>query len=494
MGTLLVALATALVVGLIVWALMRSKAGTAYDHGKQATAVDIATLTEKSRAQEADIHRLEGRLAEIGAALQAQSEKLNVEAAAHAAAEARASRVGALEDQMRTKESEAAALREKNAELLTRIEAERKSTEEKMALLNEARQSLTDQFRNLANQIFEEKGARFTQQNQANLDALLKPLGERLQEFQKRVEETYDKESKQRFSLQSEIQKLLELNTKISEDAVNLANALKGQSKTQGTWGELILERVLESSGLQKGREYEVQVSLDRDDGGRAQPDVVVRLPENKHVVIDSKVSLTAYEAYCSADNDDDRARELARHIDSVRRHIAALSEKNYQALYGIRSLDFVLMFMPIEPAFMLAAQTDRDLFGDAFRRNIMIVGPSTLLISLKTIAGIWRYEYQNRNAQELARQCGALYDKFVGFVTDLEDIGKKIDAAHRSYDTAHGKLSTGKGNLVRQVERIRQLGVKPTKVLPPAMVEAALDGADEPEKQAPPVGDQEDD
>ncbi len=367
-------------------------------------------------------------------------------------------------------------LRGENARLHANLESEQRRSEEKLQLLMEAREALAEQFQNLANKIFEEKGEKMVQQNVANMGVLLGPLGEKLKEFQGKVEETYDKESKQRFSLQGEIQKLVELNTKMSVDATNLTNALKGDSKTQGSWGELVLERVLEASGLQKGREYEVQVSLDTQEGKKQQPDVIVRLPEKKHVVVDSKVSLTAYEAYCAATDDAARRSELAKHVESVRRHVEELSKKNYPALHGIRTLDFVLMFVPVEPAFILAAREKQELFLEAIKRNVMIVSPTTLLISLRTIASIWRYEHQNRNAQELARQCAALYDKFVGFVSDLEEIGKKIDAARKSYDDAYAKLKGGKGNLIRQAERIRELGVKPGKMLPSHLTDVSLD------------------
>ncbi len=368
------------------------------------------------------------------------------------------------------------AAREENARLLQALNLERRQADEKLKLLAEAKEALAEQFQNLANRIFEEKGEKLVQQNVANLDTLLKPLGERLKEFQVRVEETYDKESKQRFSLQTEIQKLVETNARMSVDALNLANALKGDSRTQGAWGEVVLERVLEASGLQKGREYELQATLEAAQGGKARPDVLIRLPENKHVVVDSKVSLTAYEAYARAEDDLGRKRELARHIESLRAHVKGLAEKNYQSLYGIRTPDFVLMFVPVEPAFALALREKPDLFEDAFSRSVMIVSPTTLLISLRTIASIWRYEYQNRNAHELVRQCTALYDKFVGFVGDLEDIGKRLKAAQSSYDDAYGKLASGKGNLVRQVERIRELGLKPSKPLPTQLTEGALE------------------
>jgi DNA recombination protein RmuC len=368
------------------------------------------------------------------------------------------------------------AVREENARLLQALSLERRQADEKLKLLAGAKEALAEQFQNLANRIFEEKGEKLVQQNVANLDSLLRPLGERLKEFQVRVEETYDKESKQRFSLQNEIQKLVEVNARMSADALNLTNALKGDSRTQGAWGEVVLERILEASGLQRGREYDLQATFEAADGGKARPDVIIRLPEGKHLVIDSKVALTAYDAYCSAEDDLAKKRELARHVESLRAHVKGLADKNYQSLYDIRTPDFVLMFVPIEAAFSLAVRERQDLFEDAFQRGVMIVTSTTLLFSLRTIANIWRYEYQNRNAQELVRQCTALYDKFVGFVADLEEIGKRLKAAQSSYDDAYGKLASGRGNLVRQVERIRELGLKPSKPLPGHLTELAVE------------------
>jgi DNA recombination protein RmuC len=401
-----------------------------------------------------------------------QQRQLTAEKSVVATLEERVRRIPELEQALEGYQ----AVREENARLLQALALERRQADEKLKLLAEAKEVLAEQFQNLANRIFEEKGEKLVQQNVANLDSLLKPLGERLKEFQVRVEETYDKESKQRFSLQSEIHKLVEANARMSVDALSLVNALKGDSRTQGAWGEVVLERVLEASGLQRGREYDLQVSLGAAEGGKGRPDVIIRLPENKHVVVDSKVSLTAYEAYTRADDEGAAKRELARHIESLRAHVKGLAEKNYQSLYGIRTPDFVLMFVPVEPAFALALRERHELFEDAFSRNVMIVSPTTLLISLRTIASIWRYEYQNRNAQELVRQCTALYDKFVGFVTDLEDIGKRLKAAQSSYDDAYGKLATGKGNLVRQVERIRELGLKPARTLPGHLTEIAAE------------------
>jgi DNA recombination protein RmuC len=425
------------------------------------------------RGQSERIQDLKSEKARLGGQADLLQRQLSAEQAHAATLEERVTRIPELEQELIGYQG----AREENARLLAALSLERKQADEKLKLLADAKEALVEQFQNLANRIFEEKGEKLMQQNVANLDTLLKPLGERLKEFQVRVEETYDKESKQRFSLQSEIQKLVEANARMSVDALNLTNALKGDSKTQGSWGEMVLERVLEASGLQKGREYDIQVSLDGADGGRARPDVIIRLPEAKHVVVDSKVSLTAYEAYCSAADDTARIRELARHIESLRSHVKGLADKNYQALYGIRTPDFVLMFVPVEPAFVLALREKQDLFEDAFSRNVMIVSPTTLLISLRTIASIWRYEYQNRNAQELVRQCTALYDKFVGFVSDVEEVGKRLEAAQKSYDGAYGKLTSGKGNLIRQVERIRELGLKPSKPLPVHLTEAAAEG-----------------
>ena len=415
------------------------------------------------REQIQDLKSERNRLAGQADILQRQ---LAAENALTATLEERVRRIPELEQDLIGYQS----VREENARLLSALSLERRQADEKLKLLADAREALAEQFQNLANRIFEEKGEKLVQQNAANIDILLKPLGERLKEFQVRVEETYDKESKQRFSLQGEIQKLVEANARMSVDALNLTNALKGDSKTQGAWGEMVLERVLEASGLQKGREYDIQVSFD---GGRSRPDVIIRLPEGKHVVVDSKVSLSAYEAFCNAADEASKKRELSRHIESLRAHVKGLADKNYQSLYGIRTPDFVLMFVPLEPAFALAGEK-AELFDEAFNRNVMIVSPTTLVISLRTIASIWRYEYQNRNAQELVRQCTALYEKFAGFVGDMEEIGRRLGAAQQSYDDAHGKLTSGKGNLIRQVERIRELGLKPAKVLPARLTEDA--------------------
>ncbi len=369
-------------------------------------------------------------------------------------------------------------------QLKTTLDLERTQTMEKLALLESARERMTIEFRNIANEIFENKQKIFSERSREQLDGLLKPLNEKIRDFEKKVEETYDKESKERFSLTREVKNLQLLNARISEDAINLTKALKGQSKVQGNWGEIILERVLEKSGLEKGREYEIQVSLKDEDGRRFQPDVIVHLPEGKDVIIDSKVSLTAYERYCSADNEDAGARELASHIQSLRNHLKQLGEKDYQNLKSVRSLDFVLLFVPIEAAFSLAIQHDNALFGEAFDKNIIMVAPSTLLATLRTIHNIWRYEQQNRNAQEIALTAGRLYDKFVGFVADLEEIGSRIDASQKAYDKARNKLVSGRGNLIARTESMRTLGAKVSKGLPSRLTD--MDSQDDDTSESP--------
>jgi len=348
-------------------------------------------------------------------------------------------------------------------------------TEQKKEV-EELQQKFTKEFENLANKIFEEKGNKFTEQNKEKLGEILNPLKEKIAEFEKRVEENSKESIKGHASLREQLNMLKELNQQVTQEAKNLTSALKGQSKTQGNWGEFILESILEKSGLVKGREYLVQESITAESGRRFQPDVIINLPENKSIVIDSKVSLIAYEKFVSSDDEHEKQLALREHINSIRSHIKNLSSKNYQNLYRLESLDFVLMFMPVEPAFALAVQYDASIFSDAFEMNIVIVSPSTLLATLRTIASIWRQENQNKNALEIAKQSGALYDKFVGFVDDLVTVGKKIDDSKNSYVDAMNKLTDGRGNLVGRVERIKRLGAKASKALPNSI----LDRADE--------------
>jgi len=333
--------------------------------------------------------------------------------------------------------------------------------------VEEVRTKFQLEFKNLANEILEEKSKKFTEQNKTNISDILKPLNAKIQEFEKKVSETYDKESKQRFSLEKEIQRLAELNQQISQDASNLTNALKGQSKMQGDWGELILEKILESTGLVKDREYSVQQSFTDKDGKRLQPDVVINYPGNRDVIIDSKVSLVAFEKYSSASKEEDQKQAAKEHLLSVRRHIDELSKKNYHSLYQLNSLDFVFLFMPIEPAYMLAMQLDSELWKYAYDKQIIIMSPTILITALKMVAGLWQQENQSKNVQEIAKQSGQLYDKFVGFLGDLQDIGKKLSATQTAYDNSMNKLQDGKGNLVRRVELIKELGAKTKKSIP---------------------------
>ncbi|MBJ7550112.1 DNA recombination protein RmuC [Marinomonas ostreistagni] len=322
------------------------------------------------------------------------------------------------------------------------------------------------QFKQLAQEIIQQQGARLATENEKQLSAILSPLGQKINDFQQRVEQSYDQEARERFSLVKEIKNLQLLNQRISDDAMSLTEALKGQNKVQGGWGEVILERILERSGLEKGREYEVQVSLNTEDGKRYQPDVIVHLPENKQIIIDSKMVLVSYLAYVEAEDDATRQQSLRQHLDAIRRHMKELSAKNYHDLKGITSLDFVIMFIPIEAAYGLALQAENGLFSEAFEHNIIITGPSNLLATLRTVQNIWRNEKQSQNALEIARQAGAMYDKFAGFVQDMDDIGAKIDTLSRSHDQAMKKLSIGRGNLMSRAERLRLMGAKTNKQL----------------------------
>jgi len=356
------------------------------------------------------------------------------------------------------------------------LESERKQGLGRIESLNEAKEALTIQFKNLANDILDDKTRRFTEQNALSLDALLKPLQTKLTEFKEQVSTSYANESRERFALKNEIERLSALNIKMSDETRSLTQALKGDSKVQGNWGELVLESILESSGLRKGEEYLVQDSHTQVDGSRLQPDIVVRLPEGRHLVVDSKVSITAYARHAESVDADTAQIELNAHIQSLRQHIQGLSSKNYSSLYGVGSVDFVLMFIPIEPAFLLALKSAPNLYQEALAKNIVLVCPSTLMATLRTVAHLWRQDHQNKNALEIARQCGALYDKFVGFVDDMEKLGQRIDQAQTSYHDAFNKLKTGKGNLIRTAEKVRELGVKPSKTLPPGLLDSTAD------------------
>jgi DNA recombination protein RmuC len=369
-------------------------------------------------------------------------------------------------------QSEVQSLSNQLSKVSAELEAEIRISQDKLEQFNESKKQLTDQFRNLAQDILEEKSQRFATQNQQNLDLILKPLQEKISDFRKRVDDVYSEEVKERASLQAEIHHLTALNVQMSQDANALTRALRGDSKAQGNWGELVLETILENCGLRKGHEFDVQDTQRNAEGNIVYPDVVIHLPENKHVVIDSKVSIAAYTRSVQTDDPAQQKLELTAHVSSMRSHMSGLSSKNYQSLYGLGSIDFVLMFIPIEPAFLAAIGHQSDLFQDALAKNIVLVCPSTLHATVRTIAHVWRQEHQNRNAQEIARLCGAMYDKFVGFVEDLDGVGKSIALTQKNYDEAYKKLTTGNGNLVRASQKVKELGVKPNKSLPNALIE----------------------
>jgi len=364
-------------------------------------------------------------------------------------------------------------------ETLAKEKADRINSEirvqEQKAEFEQIKDQLKTDFENLANSILEEKSVKFTKQNQENLDTLLTPLKERINEFKDKVEKTYDSETRDRVELKEQIKNLSELNIKMSQEANNLTNALKGQSKVQGNWGELILETILERSGLVKNEEYLVQESFTTEDGKRSQPDVIINLPERKHFVIDSKVSLVAYERFCSnPDQEDIKNKALKEHLSSVRNHFNSLSRKNYQDLYQISAPDFVLMFIPIDPALFLACQNDTNLFMDAFEKGIFLVSPSTLIFALRTVANIWKREKQNRNALEIAKRSGDLYDKFAIFHDQLLKLGALISKTQDCYTDSMNKLKTGKGNLLKRIEVIKKLGARASKSLPASAIDEA--------------------
>ncbi|MGB1800804.1 MAG: DNA recombination protein RmuC [Gammaproteobacteria bacterium] len=362
------------------------------------------------------------------------------------------------------------------AELSTRLDEERKVSQEKLALLEQAERKMMETFENLSNKILDEKSKKFTEQNKTNIGEVLNPLREQLGDFRKKIEDVYDKETKDRMSLYHEITNLKSLNEQMSKDAINLTKALKGDSKKRGDWGEVILERVLEDSGLQNGREYEVQGSYRDENGKLFYPDIVVHLPNSRDVIIDSKISLNAYERYYAAEDEREKQQALNEHLTSVRTHVNDLKGKSYDELVGVNSLDMVLMFVAIEPALMLAFENDDSLFQDAFTKGIFLVSPSTLTMNLQVIQNMWRYEYQNQNAQEIAKKAGDMYDKFAGFVEALEDVGDKLGKAQNAYETAHNRLADGKGNLISRAEAIRKLGeLKTNKQLPEDLVTKSL-------------------
>lgn len=363
-----------------------------------------------------------------------------------------------------------------NHELLTeknrmaKVEEQFLAQRQRLADQEKAIQDIQDKFKlefqNIADKLLDEKSLKFVETNRTSIDILLNPLKDNIKAFEEKVEKVYKAESDERNVLRGEISLLMALNKQISDEAQNLTKALKGDNKKQGNWGEVILERILERSGMVKDREYRLQASLIGLDGGRLQPDAIIDLPDEKHLIIDSKVSLIAYERLVNAETEDERKFHSKAHVESIRAHVHNLSSKNYHDLQQINSPDFVLLFVPIESSFCFAVQLDSELFNDAWDKRVVIVSPSTLLATLRTIASIWKQERQNRNVLEIARLSGAMYDKFVGFVTDMEGIGKNIKLSQTAYDNAYNKLIDGNGNLTKTAEKIKGLGAKANKQL----------------------------
>ncbi|WP_456093650.1 DNA recombination protein RmuC [Neisseria sp.] len=454
---------------------------------EQALSADKNTLLQQQEAEKGRLKQEYDTLLEQNHALQVQNERLSTQLTQEKAniddknslLQQQEAEKGRLKQEYAALLEQNHALQVQNERLNTQSEKDRQAAEEKLALLADARQNLSDQFQNLANTILEEKSRRFTEQNHDHLQQLLNPLNERIHGFSELVQQTYEKEAKERLTIENELKRLQTLNTQLHHDAKALTTALTGtQNKTQGNWGEMILESVLENSGLQKGREYIVQASSVRHEADgtqrRLQPDFLINLPDNKQIVIDSKVSLTAYVRYTQSTGAE-AERELANHVASIRAHIKSLAAKDYTDLEGVKTLDFVFMFVPVEPAYLLALQHDPNLFQECFDKRIMLTGPSTLLATLRTVANIWRNEQQNQNALAIAEAGSKLYDKFVGFVESMDGINKALGQAQSQFQTAYSRLVSGRGNLISSTEKLRKLGIKAGKQLQRDLVEKAV-------------------
>ncbi|MGE6527871.1 DNA recombination protein RmuC [Pseudomonas sp. NPDC077382] len=432
----------------------------------------LGAQLETSRQEQADLHEARAALQAEAAVLRRETEWLQAQRL-----ETRET-LDDLQAERDAQQAELRALSAAHAGVTAELNEQQKTHEQRLEDLQGARDELRAQFAELAGKIFEEREQRFAETSHERLGQLLDPLRERIQSFEKRVEESYQNEARERFSLAKELERLQQLNQRLGDEATNLTRALQGQ-KTQGNWGELILERVLEHAGLEKGREYHTQVSLKSADGERFQPDVLIQLPGDKQVVVDAKVSLTAYQAMISAEDEGSRVLALKQHVLSLRNHLKGLSLKDYQRLEGLQSLDFVLLFVPIEAAFAAALQGDPELFQEAYSKHIVIVSPTTLLATLRVIDSLWRQERQSQNAREIAERAGALYDKFAAFIQDLDEIGSRLQQLDKAYLGARNKLTDGRGNLVSRAEQLKLLGARASKRLPTDWLERA--GAEAP-------------
>ena len=476
---LLVALASLLIGAITLYVLSRRWIAGAAVAGRASRDAELATVAGQRDAALARVADLSARIERYERDWSQAEQNLRRVSALAATQQAQAERLGhELADTRRTRDDAQArliGLTRDHAALQAGAEAQAQAATEKLQLLEQAEQRLREAFQNLANRILEDKAERFREQSTQQLGGLLDPLKLQLKEFREAVTQTHASEQRERGMLANEIQTLKQLNQRISEDAINLTRALKGDTRSQGAWGELVLERVLEASGLQSGREYTAQASFSDREGGRQRPDVVVHLPDDKDVVIDSKVSLVAYERFVSASADGERASALAEHVGSLRRHIDGLSVRRYDDIEGLRTLDFVLLFIPVEAAFIEAVRADDRLYAQALAKNISLVSPSTLLATLRTIAHLWRIERRNVNAMEIARRAALLHDNFALLVDELEMIGGQLDKAQRAHASALRRLTEGgKGSVLLQVQSLAEMGAPVKKQFPPRLLSAA--------------------
>ncbi|PHS58734.1 MAG: DNA recombination protein RmuC [Sulfurimonas sp.] len=393
-----------------------------------------------------------------------------------------------IKEDLETKKNDGYTLLNENSVLQERIRnmiqksesellQEKKSNQDKLNMLEKNKEQMKLEFKDLADKILQTNSEKFSMQNQENLNKMINPIKEQFTAFKKQIDDVYVQEAKDRSTLQAEIKSIKEINHQMSADAKKLTNALKGESKTQGIWGEMILERVLENSGLREGEEYEREVSLEHEsDGSRYRPDVIVHLPDSREIIIDAKTSLTAYERYASENEENLKENFAKEHLNSIKKHIKELSQKDYTNLKGIKSLDFIFMFVPVESALLMALEYDSSLFDWAFKQNVILVGPTTLMVSLRAVENTWKYEHQQRNALEIAKRAGLLYDKFVGFVESVEKLGKQLGTAQKTYDDAYSKLHTGAGSVTSQFQKLEKLGAAASKKLPEHILRAIED------------------
>lgn len=474
----LLPLALALIAGLLLGALVAwlinrrlltsrlEMAAREKESELQAASHQVQLREQQQTYLQQQLEESRRRLEHLQSEWQQGVQQLDETRRALAAAQEKNQQLEEIKQALQNSRDENARLRSQQADLSARLESERKNFEEQLALLKTAKAELSREFENLANRIFEQKQQQFSQTSKSLLETTLDPIKLQLGEFRRKVEEVYVQENADRNKLAGQIMELQKQTLKIGEDAVNLAQALKGNTKAQGNWGEVVLERLLEESGLQKGREYSTQLNLVAEDGRRRMPDVVVHLPEGKDLVIDAKVSLVDYEKFCNASDEAERASHLAGHLGSLRSHIKGLSIKDYEKLQGIRALDFIFLFIPIEAAFMLALQEEPGLYREAYDKHIVLVSPTTLLATLRTVENIWRYEKQNRNAEKIADEAGKLHDQFVMLLNELDTVEKHLEKTREAFTSTRNRLASGRGNLIKRVDDIRKLGAKTKKAI----------------------------